>query len=347
MGCGAAAGAIAAGVGAVAGIGGSLISGMSAQSAAQTQADAAKHAADQAMAQYQQTRADLAPYRAFGGNAVDTLNALLGFGGPAPSAPATAPPAAAPGGNQLIQISNPQGNGEIGLGDVIQNAIIDANGNVVHTFLPGETPSLTGFGGSNTTTAATLPSLSQSDALAKYGLSGLTFQPTQEFLENTPGYKFDLNQGLQAVQNANAAKGLGISGAALKGAADYATGLANNTLTTQQGIFQSNLANVLNPLEWSANLGQTAATQTGQQGLQATANANALQVGGANALAAGQVGSANALSSGLGNLGSAPLNYLLYNNLLSNGGGSGLPSAGALSGLSNQAALNIQNGGPF
>jgi hypothetical protein len=157
--------------------------------------------------------------------------------------------------------------------------------------------------------------------LTANGLSGLTFQPTQAQLAATPGYQFDLNQGLQSVQNANAAQGLGVSGAALKGAAQYATGLANNTLTTQQQIFQSNLGNVLNPLESLANLGQNSAVQTGQQGIQATQNANALQVGGANAAAAGTVGSANAVAGGLSSLGSTPLNYLLYNQVLGGGGG--------------------------
>jgi hypothetical protein len=153
------------------------------------------------------------------------------------------------------------------------------------------------------------------------GLNGLTFQPTQAQLEATPGYQFDLSQGLQSVQNSNAATGRGISGAALKGAASYATGLANNTLQTQQGIFQANLQNVLGPLTNLANLGENSSVQTGQQGLQATQNANALQVGGANAAAAGQVGSANALSSGLGSLSGAPLNYMLYSQLLNGGGG--------------------------
>lgn len=166
----------------------------------------------------------------------------------------------------------------------------------------------------------------QNNLLAANGINGLTFQPTQAQLAATPGYQFDLNQGLQATQNANAAQGLGVSGAALKGAASYATGLANNTLTTQQGIFQNNLANVINPLEFETNLGQNTALGVGQQGISAVGNANALSVGGANASAAGTVGSANALSGGLSSAANAPLNYSLYNQLL--GGGGGLSGGG-------------------
>lgn len=170
-------------------------------------------------------------------------------------------------------------------------------------------------------------------------LSNPTFAPTQAQLESTPGYQFNLAQGQQAVANSSAAQGRGISGAALKGAANYATGLANNTLSTQasifqnnysnalqanqqgQGIFQSNLGNVLNPLSNLANQGQNSAATTGQQGIAAVGNANQALIGGANASAAGTVGSANAISSGLGSVGQAPLNSMLYSQLL-NGGGS-------------------------
>jgi hypothetical protein len=156
--------------------------------------------------------------------------------------------------------------------------------------------------------------------LQQNGISGLTFQPTQAQLEATPGYQFDLSQGLQSVQNSNAASGRGISGAAMKGAASYATGLANNTLTTQQGIFQNNLQNVLGPLSNLSNLGENAAAQVGQQGLTAAQNSGNYQVGAANAGAAGTIGAANAQNAGLSAAGGAPLNYMMYNQLLGNSG---------------------------
>lgn len=45
-------------------------------------------------------------------------------------------------------------------------------------------------------------------------------------LQKLPGYQFQLDQGLKATQNSYAAQGLGASGAAVKGAANYAEGLA-------------------------------------------------------------------------------------------------------------------------
>jgi hypothetical protein len=245
-------GAAIAGGTAVAGLGGALISSNASQSAASTQASAADAAAQAQLNEFNQTQANVAPWTNVGSNALMSLSADLGLGGP--------------GAN-----------------------LLSAN-----------------------------------------GISGLTFQPTQAQLAATPGYQFDLAQGLQATQNANAAQGKGISGQALQGAAQYATGLANNTLTTQQGIFQQNLANVLNPTQNLSNLGQNSALGVGQQGIQAVGNANALSVGGANASAAGTVGSANALSSGLSSATSAPLNYALYNQLLggSNNAAGSIPGGG-------------------
>jgi hypothetical protein len=66
----------------------------------------------------------------------------------------------------------------------------------------------------------------------------------QKTLEGLPGYQFTLGQGLKSVQNGAAARGLANSGAALKGAAGYATGLANSTYGTYA-----------NQLAGSANMG--------------------------------------------------------------------------------------------
>lgn len=61
----------------------------------------------------------------------------------------------------------------------------------------------------------------------------------QATLEATPGYQFALSQGLKATQNSAAARGLGVSGAAMKGAAAYATGLADNTYQQQFNQLQT------------------------------------------------------------------------------------------------------------
>ena len=150
---------------------------------------------------------------------------------------------------------------------------------------------------------AKLNALSSGDPSAwrVYGMSGPTFQPTQAQLAATPGYQWDLSQGLNSVNSSNAAKGLGVSGAALKGAANFATGLANNTLTTQAGIFQNNWNDVMSPLQAAANRGEGAAATTGQIGATNTANAGNDLMGAANARAAGTVAAAQSINNGFTN----------------------------------------------
>ena len=141
------------------------------------------------------------------------------------------------------------------------------------------------------------------------------FNPTIAELEATPGYQFAKTQGLQAVQNAAAAKGLGISGAALKGAANFATGLADNTYKTQFDIDQANKTNSFNKLLSLTNVGANAAASTGQFGQQAAQNAGQFSTSGANAQAAGTIGGINALTGGFNNAVNNYQNYNLMNKL--------------------------------
>lgn len=146
------------------------------------------------------------------------------------------------------------------------------------------------------------------------------FNPTQADLEATPGYKFTLDQGLQSVQNAAAAKGLGISGAALKGAASYATGLADSTYKTQFDIDQANKTNSFNKLLDLTRVGQSAAGATAQLGTQSAQNAGQFSTSGANAQASGTIGSANALTGAFNNAAGLYQAYNLVNRLQPNGG---------------------------
>lgn len=186
---------------------------------------------------------------------------------------------------------------------------------------------------------------------------------TQAQVEQTPGYQFNLSQGLKATQSAAAAKGLGVSGAALKGAATYATGLADSTYQEQfanaqqiySDLFQNaqqgfnnqqsrygdylnlgsqdmaNRQNQINALLNSAGIGENAAASVGNQGVQSAANTgNFLSQQGA-AQASGAVGTANALTGALGNT----FNQLQgqQNAYNYSGGQSGTNINGLLSGL--------------
>lgn len=127
---------------------------------------------------------------------------------------------------------------------------------------------------------------------------------SEQDLENTPGYQFQLYQGQKAVQNGYAARGLGSSGAALKGAASYVQGLAANTYAQQYAIAQDQRNQLVNRFYNLASLGANTAANQGNQAIQTGSNVGSNIIGAGNANAAfyntaGQsiAGAANNLAS--------------------------------------------------
>ena len=193
----------------------------------------------------------------------------------------------------------------------------------------------------------------------------------QATLEQTPGYQFALSQGLQATQNSAAARGLGVSGAALKGAATFATGLADNTYQQQFNQLQTQFQDKLsqdqqnfgqsqNIFTDQYNLGQGQFSQAQQKFAndqnmgtfdQTSRTAAANRLAGLSSLganAAAQTGQAGTQAA------SAAGNYLTAG---ASGAGAGLIAGGnawggAVNGITNalsqyqaQQALQQQNGG--
>lgn len=155
------------------------------------------------------------------------------------------------------------------------------------------------------------------------------FKPDQQTLESTPGYQWNLGQGLKSTQSATAARGLGVSGAALKGAATYATGLADNTLQTQFNIDQSNKQNSYNKLLGTTQVGASAAGATGMFGANSANQQSNLLTGMGNAYGAANMAGANAWGNaltGFSNAASGMGGLFLQNYLKNKGGGTQQPS---------------------
>lgn len=138
------------------------------------------------------------------------------------------------------------------------------------------------------------------------GLAGLSGDPAQiqAQLAQMPGYQFALSQGLRGAQQSATARGLGLSGAALKGAEQFATGLADQTYGNQ-----------FNRLLGLTQLGQSAAAQTGSFGANAANQMSA---------AYGNIGDANAafynsIGTGVTNAANSVPTALFLNRLLGSG----------------------------
>ena len=132
------------------------------------------------------------------------------------------------------------------------------------------------------------------------GQDGSTGNP-QDFSQftNSPDFAFASQQGNLALDRANNAKGLNLSGGALKDAAQFNQGLA-----TQQ------FGNYYNRLLSLSQLGQSAASGAAGSGANFSGQmSNSIQ-GQGQAQAAGIVGGANAITGGLN---SGVNNSLLYN----------------------------------
>lgn len=290
-------------------IGGAVISGNAATSAANTQANAAKQATQVEQQQFAQTQGNLLPWLTTGVAANANLqNAVLGY---------------------------------------------NLNGNGALTQSPF-----------NTLGQPTPYSFTQPVPQAP--------NPTLASFQSSPGYQYQLNQTLGAVQNSNAAQNGALSGNTLKALSQNATGLANqdwyNYLNSQLNLFNAqntayntgfntyntgytqnnqnywNQYNALNNqnqqtfnmLQTLSGAGQNAGANLGSLGSQLGQSVGSNLIGAGNAQAAGTVGSANALTGGINSLLTAALspstNYNGSNSLLATllgGGGGGANSAWA------------------
>ncbi|WP_029606253.1 hypothetical protein [Kozakia baliensis] len=158
---------------------------------------------------------------------------------------------------------------------------------------------------------------------------------TQSTLEQTPGYQWNLSQGEQAATNSAAARGLANSGAALKGASAYASGLADSTYQNQfndqlsaNSAAQGNLTNTFNRQNALLGYGYQAAGASAQNASNTALNSNQAMMEGATGSVAAMSGIGNSLQAGLTGLGNTASQYSMYKKLLNGGGSSSDPYGG-------------------
>ena len=129
--------------------------------------------------------------------------------------------------------------------------------------------------------------------------SELSRMPTAAEVMAQPGYQFGMQQGQQAIDRKTAAAGGRVSGAALKGAAQYATDYATTGYSAEYQRRQDRLAR----LQTLAGLGQSATSGTAVAGQNSTNNLTALTTAQGNATGAGQLAQGNIWGNALNSLG--------------------------------------------
>jgi hypothetical protein len=150
----------------------------------------------------------------------------------------------------------------------------------------------------------------------------------QAALQRTPGYQFNRAQGLRAVQNGYAARGLGSSGAALKGAANYATGLADSTYQNQFNNAVTNQTNKYNRLLGVASLGENAAAGLGNNAVTTGANIGNNIVGAGNGQAAAYLQGGQAIGNAANSVPNSLLTQQLIGGIYGNNAGGGASAGG-------------------
>lgn len=287
---------------------GGAISAAGASSAASSQAGAAQNAQNISQNEFNTITAQNAPYMNSGYGALSALDYGLGIG------PQTA-------SGQPVGASGSQPNGidpssgmRIGAGGSISQMIPYGSNNGINI---GQTPM--GPTGAQPTGAATGAPAGFTGAAPAGQTGGLGYGSltapftTQNWQQLSPAYNFQKQQGMQGVQNADAAGAGAMSGAALKDLTDYNQSAANTSFNSAFNQYQTQQGNIFSRLSGIAQMGQASANNTGQQGtaLAGQAAQSATNIGTANA--GGIVGASNAISGGLSS--AAP--WVAY------GGGSG------------------------
>lgn len=245
------------------GIFGDMFQARAGERASETQGDAAAAQGNLQNYMYQQSRADLAPYRHIGTQALNALAELYGFSG---YEGGTDIKAGAP-----FSVRKESHRGEL-LSDGLSHGLtpgtrIDFNPDAL-----GDQSAGGGQGGGRSTSTG-------------------TGQPNYDRFLSSPDYTFALEQGLDASNKQAAASGRLRSGGQMKALTRYGQGMASQQLGTY-----------FNRLAAMAGIGQTATNQAGNLGAHYGDRIGDAIGNAGGAAAAGQLYRGNVIGQGFNNM---------------------------------------------
>lgn len=163
--------------------------------------------------------------------------------------------------------------------------------------------------------------------------------------EKDPGYQFRMDEGMKGIDNSAAARGMSLSGGALKAIQKYGQEFASNEYGNAYNRFNNDQTTQYNRLAGVAGTGQQATNNVNAAGSNYASNAGKNITGAGNAMAAGQVGAANAWSNGISqSINGYQQNQLM--NLLQRTPQSRMPSYNYLPD-NNNTTIPMQQGGGY
>lgn len=285
---------------------GGVATGILGNMAANTQANAATTASQQAqdtlLKIYNQQRSDAAPYTLAGYGAVNRLSDLLGLNPQryAPGGTTTASPLP----NNVPLTSGRATTASRNLNRNYSSDGFDSYGALQPMGNVGGIDPMAEFGnfdnsGQVSSTATMGGSLPSDFGSLNHDFSLADFSAD-------PGYAFRQSEGQKALERSAAARGSVLGGGTLKALSRYGQDFASNEYTNAFNRYQVNRTNKINPLLSLSNMGQVSAGQVSQAGSN-TANgvASSIYTGAtdaANARASGYASTANGINSGINSI---------------------------------------------
>lgn len=321
-----------------AGLVGSMMQSDASGNAAGVQADAGRAAAEMQQKQYEQTRADLTPFRETGVQANNKLAQLLGLGGGSGGGGGGGGLSREQLRNQLIgqfttttQGTMPQLpvglNSIAGVKDGKQGYFVE-NFEGGSTFMPMEQGTSGGTSidetGLNAAIEAALAGQAPKTDSTADDFGMLLKKYTGQELLSDPGYLFRRSEGQKGVERSAAGRGGLFSGQAGKELERFNQGLASTEFQAGFNRDQAYKGQTYGMLSGTSGAGQNAANMTGTAGASAAAGAGNYLTQAANAQASGMVGGANAINSGIGNFQNYNMLNSIFNKTVQGGGTPGI-----------------------
>lgn len=277
-------------LGAIAGVGSALIGASASSKAASAQKEAAQMQAMTEIAQYRQALKRTRPYRQAGDTALDAYMYELGLG-PKPVIGGTAP--------EIVEFNDTPANvdNSAARNDAYLAAINSGDPYNPNAYTAGGSWDMANQPDPVTKYRVGDQVFATKEAAEAYAAANPTGGTEYQGFQETPGYQFQLEQGLNAIDNSAASRGNIFSGATLKRSQEYGQGLANQEYN-----------NYLTRLAGMTDTGVNVAGMQNVSGANAAAGMSSALGNYGNASAAGAIGGANALLGGI-NTGLGIWNY--------------------------------------
>jgi hypothetical protein len=143
------------------------------------------------------------------------------------------------------------------------------------------------------------------NALAQYQNPELTRPFAMSDFNADPGYGFRMDQGMKALNQSMASKGLGVSGTGIKGAMNFGQNLGSQEYQNAYNRYGQDQATQRNTLANIAGFGPPAAAATTAAGTNYATNAGNMGIGAANTFANADMAAAASQASAYGGIGNA------------------------------------------